>query len=165
MRGIERFVRPSANTCESDARPFSVSLGLLRHHQSIQFEGADVVCLRKRIDIEKLLQIRLEPEAVEFRTWLSDVDKFCDAESRKRVAGLNARLGLGVQSTKGKVLRLLATTAVGIMNPAAGIIAGVLDQFLWDKFLGCSGVAAFANEPYPSIFDTSKRGGNAVLQP
>jgi hypothetical protein len=113
----------------------------------------------QRIDIEKLLQIRSEPEAVEFRAWLSDIDKLSDAELRDRVAGLNARLGLAVQSTGGKALRLLATTVVGIKSPAAGIIAGILDQFLWDNFLRRSGVAAFANELYPSIFaNRAKRG-------
>jgi hypothetical protein len=68
------------------------------------------------------------------------------------VASLGAKVGLAVQSNTGKVLRLLATTAVGCVNPLAGVLAGTLDQFMWDKFLRRSGVAAFVNELYPSIF-------------
>jgi len=47
----------------------------------------------RRIDVEKILQIRSEPEAVEFRGWLADIDKLSDSEIRDRVASLNAKLG------------------------------------------------------------------------
>ncbi len=104
-----------------------------------------------RIDVEKILQIRSEPEAVEFRGWLANVDKLSDSEIRDRVASLNAKLGLAVQSTTGKVVRLLATTVAGICPPV-GMALSVVDQFLWDKCFKRSAVAAFVNELYPSIF-------------
>lgn len=104
-----------------------------------------------RIDVEKILQIRNEPEAVEFRGWLADIDKLSDSEVSDRVASLNAKLGLAIQTRTGKALRLLATTVAGLYLPA-GIVLSALDQFLWDRFLRRSGVAAFINELYPSIF-------------
>ncbi len=105
----------------------------------------------QRINLEKILQIRNEPEAVEFRAWLADVDSLSDSEIKERVASLNAKVGLAVQTTTGKVLRLLATTVAGILPPV-GVAVGALDQFLWDRFFRRSGVAAFINELYPSIF-------------
>jgi len=65
---------------------------------------------------------------------------------------MNAKVGLFVQGTKGKILRLLTTTLVGIPNPLVGFIASTLDQFICDRFFRRSGVAAFVNELYPSIF-------------
>jgi len=88
---------------------------------------------------------------VEFRGWLADIDKLSDSEVSDRVASLNAKLGLAIQTRTGKALRLLATTVAGLYLPA-GIVLSALDQFLWDRFLRRSGVAAFINELYPSIF-------------
>ncbi|HEV1995417.1 MAG TPA: hypothetical protein VGR03_13890 [Candidatus Acidoferrum sp.] len=105
----------------------------------------------QRIDIEKILEIRNEPEAMEFRAWLADIDRLSDSEIRERVASLNAKLGLAVQTGTGKVLRLLVTTLAGILPPV-GMAVSALDQFLWDRFFRRSGVAAFVNDLYPSIF-------------
>jgi hypothetical protein len=105
-----------------------------------------------KINVLKLLEIRNEPEAGEFRAWMTDVNKFSDGEIRERVASFNAKLGLAVQTTTGKALRFLVTTAVGIFHPVVGVTLGVLDQFAWDRFARRSGVAAFIHELYPSIF-------------
>jgi hypothetical protein len=106
--------------------------------------------------MEKLLEIRSTPEAQEFRGWVADLDKFSDAEIRDRFAGFNSKVGLAVQTISGKVLRLLATSLVGFVPPplglAAGLVASGLDAFIWDAFFKRSGVAAFVNELYPSIF-------------
>jgi hypothetical protein len=108
------------------------------------------------VDVGRLLKIRSGPEATEFRAWLADIDRLSDADVRDRVASLNAKLGLAAQTTTGKVLRLLATTVAGGIPPL-GIALSTLDQFLWDKFFKRSGVAAFINELYPSIF--TRAGG------
>jgi hypothetical protein len=123
-----------------------------RFMRVISVAGLPDIAPDQQIDVGKLLEIRSEPEAIEFRGWLADIDKLSDAELKERVASLNAKLGLLIQRTPGKVLRLLATTVIGIASPLVGIVASTLDQFTWDKFFRRSGAAAFVNELYPSIF-------------
>jgi hypothetical protein len=103
------------------------------------------------IDVGKISKLRTSPEAKEFRGWLSDVDKLSDSEIKDRVASLNAKLGVTVQTTAGKAIRLLVTSLAGLY-PLLGLTLGVLDHFIWDRFFRRSGVAAFINELYPSIF-------------
>jgi len=112
----------------------------------------------ERVDIEKILRIRNEPEALEFRAWLADTDRLSDSEIRDRVNSLNAKIGLAVQSTTGKVIRFLATSVAGKVVPALDIALSALDQFMWDRFFKRSGVTAFINELYPSIFQAAKHG-------
>lgn len=108
-----------------------------------------------QVDIEKVLEIRNESEALEFRGWLAGIDKASDSEIRQRTSSLNARLGLAVSSGTGKLLRFLITCAAGFVpqvGPALGPGLSALDAFAWDKFARRSGIAAFVHELYPSIF-------------
>jgi len=123
-----------------------------RFMRVISVAGLPEIAADQEIDIGKLLEIRDEPEAVEFRGWLSDIDRLDDAELKDRVGSLNAKLGLVVQRTTGKALRLLATTVIGLSNPLAGVVAGGLDQLMWATLFRRSGAAAFVHELYPSIF-------------
>jgi hypothetical protein len=122
--------------------------------------GLPDISPNQRIDVGRLLEIRNEPEAIEFRGWLADVEKLSDVELKERVSSLNTKIGLLIQRTPGKVLRLLATSVIGVANPVAGFIANTLDYFAWDKFFKRSGAAAFVNELYPSIF-VANRDSNA----
>jgi hypothetical protein len=104
------------------------------------------------MNIEKLLKVRDSSEAREFRDWLASCGDAEEKEIRERVAGLRTRAGLKVGGTTGKSIRFLATSLTGLAPvPGIGLVAGVLDQAL-DKILPRSGVAAFVNELYPSIF-------------
>lgn len=123
-----------------------------RMQRVISVSGLPDIAPDQRIDVQKLLQIRSEPEALEFRSWLANVDQLDDREIKARVASLNAKIGLAVQTTAGKAIRLLIATLVGVASPPSGIVLGALDQFLWDQFFRRSGVAAFINKLYPSIF-------------
>ena len=123
----------------------------MQFHRIFTICGLPAILPGQQVDIEKLLLIRDEPEAIEFRGWLAEIDKRSDSEVRDIIAGFNAKLGLAVQTTGGKMLRLLVTMAAGC-NPLAGAIVGSLDQFIWDKFFRRSSAAAFVNELYPSIF-------------
>jgi hypothetical protein len=127
-----------------------------RLQRVISISGLSDIAPDQRIDMEKLLQIRSEPEALEFRGWLACVDKLSDSEVTERVASLNAKLGLAVQSATGKALRLLVTTLAGVVSLPSGVALSILDQFMWDKFFSRSGVAAFVNDLYPSIFKTNE---------
>jgi len=129
-----------------------------RFQRVVAIAGLSDVLPASQIDAEKLLEIRNQPEAMEFRAWLSGIDRRSDSQIRELVAAVNSKIGMVAQTTAGKVLRLAVTTAVGILphiGIPAGIVLGALDQFAWDKFARRSGVAAFISEMYPSIFRSS----------
>jgi len=123
-----------------------------RFRRVVAIAGLPRISADTRIDIEKVLKIRSEPEAIEFRSWLADIDKLSDSEIRHRIASFNSRLGLLAQGSVGKLVRFLVTTVVGLVQPPLGIGLGLLDQFAWDKFARKSGIATFVHESYPSIF-------------
>lgn len=103
------------------------------------------------INIENLLKIRESGEAREFRDWLGSIGGCSDNEIIERVASLRNLAGLRMSSQTGKALRFLATSAAGLFPPL-GFPLGVFDQFILDKILPRSGITAFVNDLYPSIF-------------
>jgi len=110
------------------------------------------------IRVERLLAIRESSEAQEFRDWLGTVGQATDSEIRERIASLRAKAGVKVGSTAGKAMRFLAITGIGLVPHAAvpAIALGALDQFVLERLLPRSGVAAFVNELYPSIFSARR---------
>jgi hypothetical protein len=111
------------------------------------------------IDIKKFLEIRDSSEARQFRDWLCGVGDFSDKEIKDEIRGFRTKLGLKIGSKTGKALRFLTTTVSGIAGPhtaAVGVVSGLVDSFLVDKILPRSGIAAFVNELYPSIFETTE---------
>jgi hypothetical protein len=118
---------------------------------------------RGAINVERLLKIRESREAGEFRDWLCGIGPTTDAEEiRERVAGWRALVGLRISSSAGQAIRLLATSAVGLVPHAAlaALALGVFDQFIVEKVFPRSGVAAFVNELYPSLFEQSKQNSD-----
>jgi hypothetical protein len=113
------------------------------------------------IDVEQLLKVRNSKETREFRDWLSSGGSADEKEIREQVNGLRSQVGLKLGSEPGKVMRFLVTNAVGFLPiPAAALISlglGALDAFIVDKVFPRSGVTAFVNELYPSIFEASKK--------
>lgn len=109
-------------------------------------------------NVERLLKVRESSEVREFRDWLGGVGQARDDEIRERVAGLRAKAGLGISSPSGRAMRFLTTTALGLVPAlvAPTVAFGVVDQFVLDKLLPRSGIAAFVNELYPSIFEPKK---------
>jgi hypothetical protein len=110
------------------------------------------------VNVDKLLKARDSSEAREFRDWLGGVSNATDDEIRDRVASLRARAGLIVGSETGKAMRFLITAGVGLVPgaelPALGL--SVADQFIVDRLLPRSGIAAFVNNLYISIFKPIK---------
>ena len=103
------------------------------------------------INVEKLVKIRESSEAREFRDWLGGIGTATDSEITEQVSSLRRLAGLKASSETGKAMRFLVTNAAGFFPPI-GIPLGVFDQFLLDRLLPRSGIAAFVNELYPSIF-------------
>lgn len=110
------------------------------------------------VNFERLFKIRESREAREFRDWLGGIGQATDAEIVERTAGLRALVGLKIGGSTGQAIRFLITTAVGVVPHAAlpALALGAFDQFILDKLFPRSGVAAFVNELYPSIFERSE---------
>jgi hypothetical protein len=107
------------------------------------------------IDVEKLIQVRESVECREFRAWLTTLDVATDAEITGMVASIKSKMASLANSISGKLVRLAATTGIGlipVVGPIAGAVAGVVDSFLVEKVLPQSGVVAFLTETYPSLF-------------
>jgi hypothetical protein len=113
----------------------------------------------KRVSIARLLEIRESDECREFRQWLPTIETSSDIEIRERLSSIRAKLGNLMQTGGGKTLRFLVTSGIGVI-PALGLIAGpiagAIDTFLLERFLTKSGVVAFINNLYPSVFDESR---------
>ena len=106
------------------------------------------------INVDKLLKVRDSAEAGEFREWLRAIGHADEKEIKERVEGLRVKVGLAIGGTTGKILRCLVTSGLGFVpgQEVPALALTVLDQFLLDKLLPRSGVAAFVHELYPSIF-------------
>ena len=110
------------------------------------------------VNVGKLLRIRESSELREFRDWLSSCGDSTDKEINDRVAGIRAKVGLKATGPFGRSIRFLATTGAGLIPGfVSGLVASALDQFVLDKVLPRSGIAAFVNELYPSIFETKNK--------
>jgi hypothetical protein len=105
------------------------------------------------VDLPRLLEVTMTPEAGEFRRWLRGIDSFTNKELADAFHPLKDALGAAVRSRAGKVVRLATTTGVGVLVPPAGIGLGVLDTFLTEKILPGPGPTAFLSRLYPSIFE------------
>lgn len=115
------------------------------------------------VKIDQLLKVRDSSEAREFRDWLRGSEDLTEKEINDQVAGLRARAGLRTTGNGGKAIRFLLTTIAGV-NPVLGLVSGALDTFVYDRFLPRSGIAAFVNELYPSLFEQTLRSKNDDLR-
>lgn len=111
-----------------------------------------------KINVERLLEARESRECRDFRCWLSKIGDASDAEIAAMVDGLRKKIGFFVRTDIGKALRLAVTTAIGLI-PGAGLLAGpaagAIDSFLVERVLPTTGVFAFLNETYPSLFESA----------
>jgi hypothetical protein len=109
----------------------------------------------EKVDVQNLLKTRDSAECREFREWLSTLENVSDAEIKEMVAGLRSKMVSIAASPGGKLVRLAATTGIGlipVVGPITGAVAGAIDSFLVDKVLPRSGIVAFLTETYPSLF-------------
>jgi hypothetical protein len=109
------------------------------------------------INVDKLLKVRESTEAREFRDWLGSIGKADEKEIKGRVEGFRLKVGLAIGGTVGKAVRCLVTSGLGFVpgQEVHALALTFVDQFLLDKLLPRSGVAAFIHELYPSIFQNA----------
>jgi hypothetical protein len=111
----------------------------------------------QKINVGRLLEIRQTRECADFRQWVTTIDSASDKEITERVAGIRSQLSSFIHSSKGKVVRLLASAGIGLIpigGPLAGLAAGVADSFIVDRLLPESGAASFISHLYPSVFES-----------
>jgi hypothetical protein len=109
-----------------------------------------------RLNAKNLIEIRQSPEALEFRQWLRNTDDLSDAEIMHQLRSLSKTIGRLIGGEAGQNIRFLVTNGIGfvpIVGQAISVPLSILDHFIIDKIFPCSGVSAFIDEMYPSIFE------------
>ncbi len=108
-----------------------------------------------RLDIERILEVRSSPECSAFKKWLEDSDSLSDEDVGDLLKGIRSKLGILAASVEGRLLRFVATTAVGTIPPLAvpAIMLGFVDSFLLEKLFPKSGIVSFLKKGYPTVFE------------
>jgi hypothetical protein len=110
------------------------------------------------------LKVRDSAETREFRDWLASGGSADETEIKEHICGFRAQVGLKLGSDTGKVMRFLITTAAGFLPireaTPISLALGVFDTFIVDKIFPRSGITAFVNELYPSIFEKPRKPKN-----
>lgn len=91
-----------------------------------------------------------------FQKWLKEVDSKDDSEIIEVFNDIRLKLGVIAQGKSGKVTRFLVSTLGGFSGTLPGLSLGVFDFFILEKALPYSGVVAFIDKLYPSIFKKQK---------
>jgi hypothetical protein len=136
-----------ALTSEAEERQFT---------RVIELALPNLTLSNRVLDVDVLLKLKESSELREFRAWLENVGTWTDDEIKRVVASWRVKLGLFVGGSAGRTLRFLATSAGAIKNPAGALSVAILDQFIIDRLLPRTGIAASVNELYPSLFSPAK---------
>ncbi len=72
----------------------------------------------QKVDVQKLLKARESAECREFREWLTGLNQHSDTEIKEMVASLRSRMASVAASSSGKLVRLAATTGIGLIPGA-----------------------------------------------
>jgi hypothetical protein len=126
----------------------------LKSLRVLEMTGIPELLASGKIDIKKLLVIRESNECREFRAWLSNTDRFNDAELKKLLTGVRARAASFIASPSGKAVRLVVNAGLGLVpgyGTVTSLVEGAVDTFLLDKLLPSSGVLSFLSQSIPSI--------------
>lgn len=109
------------------------------------------------INVDKLLDLRNDPECAELRAWLRTVTTASDAEIEEQFRSVREKLASITHSRTAEVLRFLTTNGLGLI-PGVGFALGPAsslgDKFLVENVIGSPGPVSFLNNSYRSIFDS-----------
>lgn len=109
-----------------------------------------------QFNVERFLEVRSSDEAVAFRAWLRDSDDNALAELQDHAESLRARIAQAISGTTIRGIRVVSTTALGLL-PGASIAAaglGLVDAFLVERMFGRpSAPLAFLLGRYSSVFE------------
>lgn len=108
------------------------------------------------IDVHNLLKIRDSEECILFRNWLWSVDNIEDSEIKDVTNGFRNKIGLMLNTPSAKVIRWLASTSLGVIDPVSSTAVSIFDTFVLEKLLPRKGLTAFLNSMLPSVFNVKK---------
>ena len=109
-----------------------------------------------RIDAKQLLKVRDSIECSEFRRWLTTTDAMSDNEIIHQIRSFSNIVGRIIGGEVGQNIRFLITNGIGfvpVIGPVISIPLSILDHFLIEKFFPRTGVSAFIDDMYPSLFE------------
>lgn len=117
------------------------------------FPDLSAACAAGEVSLQKVLEIAESPECQDFRRWLSEVDSISDEELQSKFRSTKEKMLRLANGDTGKVIRWSASTGIGFIGtPAVGIVVGLLDSFLLDRFIPKPGPISFLSSHYRSIF-------------
>jgi len=114
------------------------------------------VSTNQTVDIRRFLEIRQMEDFQVFKNWVRKAEDYDDSEIVSHLNSKLSKAGIFAQSSPGKTIRFATSTLTGVLNPLLGIGLSVFDSFLLDRILPRSGVIAFVDDLYPSIFVKNK---------
>ena len=123
------------------------------------FPDVELIAQEGRLRLDKILEIRETKEGKEFREWLAGLNSVTDDEMREQLESFKTAAGNFLAGMKGKALRLLITSGVGlvpVVGNVVGTLASALDSFIVEKILPSSGPVSFVNNLLPSAFEVNK---------
>ena len=109
-----------------------------------------------RIDAKQLLKVRDSVECSEFRRWLTTTDAMSDDEIIHQIRSFSNIVGRIIGGEVGQNIRFLITNGIGFVPVIGQVISiplSILDHFLIEKFFPRTGVSAFIDDMYPSLFE------------
>jgi len=92
------------------------------------------VVLNKQVPLHKILEISKSNDASKFREWFHENCRKDTVTSAKEYSNLLKQVPL-VQKLPSRIIRFIVTNIAGVVNPTAGIGAGLVDSFFIDKLL------------------------------
>ena len=81
---------------------------------------------------ERLLELRESKEGATFRQWLKNLDP-TDPRDVERAVVEDLLAVSRIQSPGARIMRLVVTVGLGLINPATGVIASAADGLVVDK--------------------------------
>jgi hypothetical protein len=119
----------SAGIPEAKTKGFGRLLDLSR------LPGIAQLVVSRKLSLSELLRIRESKEAVEFRSWLTCAEPN-DARDLQRLYIQSLSKVPSISSVPSRIFRFALTTAIGLKGPIIGAVAGVIDSFFVESWLG-----------------------------
>jgi hypothetical protein len=144
----QRFINPAERVRELDK--------VLRALELPSFEEA---AASRRIDVDKLLEIRAGDEVRVFRDWLQNARNLSEADLGEIAKSIRARVGRGLGTTAGKLFRMLPGIVASFADPTgflAGAALSAIDSFVLERVFKSPALVTFFQRDLPSLFEPSK---------
>ncbi|MFO0722824.1 MAG: hypothetical protein U1E65_03500 [Myxococcota bacterium] len=123
---------------------------------ALELPSFEEAAASKRINVQKLLEVRNCDEARIFRDWLANARALPEEELAKLAQNLRARIGRAIGTNTGKVIRFLISSGLGaISGPLAPIVStafSALDGFVFDRVFKSPGLVTFFQRDLRSLF-------------